>query len=297
MTMQIHDIQAFLAVIHNKNISRAAEELFVSQSTITHRLKNLESSMGVTLIDRGRGMKSLYLTPAGEDFLLLAERWSALWKATENLKQQGDQMALSFGSVESLNLCVFPPLFMSLEQHIPKIRLEIHTQHTTDLYTWVERRQLDMAIVLRDIFSPNINTEPWISAPMVVLKTGNPAEAGQQTIQNTTLNTNSEIYVPWGPTFQQWHEQWWAPICPSRIKITGSTLIFTLLKNPEQWTVVPMWIAQYAKTLGTFTYYHLSDPPPEIVCYKITHKFPKPSTQRSLAVLNEYLNQVKLSHL
>ena len=292
--MQIHDIQAFLAVVHNKSISRAAEELFLSQSTITHRLKNLELSMDVTLIDRGRGMKSLYLTPAGEDFLLLAERWSALWKATENLKQQGDKMALSFGSVESLNLCVFPPLFMLLEQHIPKIRLEIHTQHTTDLYTWVERRQVDMAIVLRDIFSPNINIEPWLTSPMVVLKSSSPTDVDGKIMQNATLDANNEIYVPWGPTFQLWHDQWWAPICPSRIKITGPTLIFTLLKSPEQWAIVPMWLAQYATTLSTFTYYRLSDPPSEIVCYKITHKFPKPSTQRSLVVLTEYLDQVRL---
>lgn len=292
--MQLHDIQAFLSVVKNNSISRAGEELFVSQSTITHRLKNLELSMGVTLLDRGRGMKSLYLTPAGEDFLPLAERWNALWKETEILKQQGDKMALSFGAVESLNLCVFPPLFMLLEQHTPKIRLEVHTQHTTDLYTWVERRQVDMAIVLRDIFSPNINVEPWIAVPMVVLKIGNPSEAGEKIIQNATLDANSEIYVPWGPTFQSWHDQWWIPLCPSRIKITGSTLIFNLLKSPEQWTIVPMWIAQYAITLGSFTYYHLSDPSPDMVCYKITHKFPKPSTERSLAVLNEYLDQLNL---
>jgi DNA-binding transcriptional LysR family regulator len=292
--MQIHDIQSFLAVVRHKNISRAADDLFVSQSTITHRLKNLEREMGITLLDRGRGMKNINLTPSGEDFLLIAERWNSLWTETELLKLQGEQMSLSFGAVETLNLCVFPSLINRLKQRIPKIRLEIHTQHTTDLYTMVERRQVDMAIVLRDIFSQHVNSEPWIAAPMVVLKKGNHRESESKIVQNTELDATSEIYIPWSPSFQDWHEQWWPPICPSRIQITGATLIYSLLESAQQWAIVPIWVARYAVNLGNFTYYHLSDAPSEIVCYKITHKIQKPSTQRSLAVLSEYLNQIKI---
>lgn len=293
--MHIHDIQAFLATVHTKSMSRAAEALHLSQSGITHRIKNLEASMGIMLLDRGRGMKNIYLTPAGEDFLPLAERWSALWKETELLKQQGDQLALCLGTVESLNLCVFPELFIKLSQHIPKIRLEIQMQHTVDLYALVERRQIDVAFVLREIFSSNIKSEPWGTAPMVLLKVGNPADAGKKVIENTELDANHELYVPWsGAAFETWHDQWWDPVCPSRIKLTGTNLIFTLLNNPQRWIIVPMWVARHAVSLGKFTYFLLSAPPPERIVYKITHRYPKPSTQRSLAVLNDYLGQISL---
>ncbi|MBU2699988.1 DNA-binding transcriptional LysR family regulator [Sporomusaceae bacterium BoRhaA] len=294
--MQIHDIQAFLAVVRTKNISRAAEEMYLSQSTITHRLKNLELTMGVTLLDRGRGMKNIYLTPSGKDFLQIAKRWDVLWKETEFLKKQGDHMALSFGTLESLNLSVFPSLFISLSQHIPKIRLEIHTQHTDDLYSSVERRQIDVAFVLREIFSPNIKKEPWATAPMVLLKTSNPSEAEKIMIDNNNLNADNEVYTPWsGTNFTSWHDQWWDPTCRYRINITGVNLILTLLQDVEKWAIVPMWLAQYATKLGNFSYYRLSNPPPDLICYKITHKFPKPSTQRSLLVLNEYLKNIKIS--
>ena len=291
--MQIHDIQAFLSVVRCRNISRAAEELFVSQTAITYRLKNLEQEMGVRLLDRGRGMKSISLTPAGDDFLSVAERWDALWKETELLKQEGDKLALNFGAVESLNLFVFPPLFTLLEEHIPKIKLEIHTQHTADLYTSLARRQIDVGFVLRDINTPNICATPWITGPMVVLKRVGLSEAKEEIIRNVALDANNEIYVPWGPIFQVWHDQWWNPICPSRIKITGSSLVFSLLEKPQQWAIVPIWVANHATTLGNFTFYRLSDPPPEMTCYQITHKFQKSSTQRSLAVLGEYLGRIK----
>jgi hypothetical protein len=54
-----------------------------------------------------------------------------------------------------------------------------------------------------------------------------------------------------------------------------------------------MWVAKHATTLGNFTFNRLSDPPPEMVCYQITHEFQKSSTKKSLAVLSEYLNQIK----
>jgi DNA-binding transcriptional LysR family regulator len=292
--MQIHDIQAFLAIVYHRSISRAAEELFVSQTAITHRLKNLELAMGVSLLDRGRGMKNIYLTPAGEDFLSVAERWDALWKETELLKHEGDKLSLSIGAVESLNLFVFPTLFKLLGEHIPKIRLEIHTQHTTDLYTSLARRQIDVGFVLRDISTPNICVTPWITEPMVVLKRVGLSKAKDEIIENVALDANNEIYIPWGPIFQVWHDQWWHPICPSRIKVTSPSLVFSLLQKPQQWIVVPMWVAKHATTLGNFTFYRLSDPPPEMICYQITHKFQKSSTQRSLAVLDEYLGQIKL---
>jgi len=294
--MQLHDIQAFLAVVQAKNMSRAADELFLSQSTITHRLKNLELTIGVTLLDRGRGMKSIYLTPAGEEFLPIAERWNALWKETEFLKERGDNMALAFGTVESLNLCVFPPLFLLLSQHVPKICLEIHTQHTDDLYSFVERRQIDIAFVLREIFSPNIKKEPWKTAPMVILKNINSSESEKMMIENTKLDADNEIYTPWsGNNFTSWHDQWWDPACQYRIKVTGISLIFTLLQDIRKWAIVPMWLAQYATKLGNFSYYKLSNPPPDLICYKITHKFPRPSTKKSLLVLNKYLADIKLS--
>jgi DNA-binding transcriptional LysR family regulator len=294
--MQVYDIQAFLAIVQTKSMIRAAEYLNLSQSSITHRLKSLEKSLGLTLFDRKRGMKNIYLTPAGEDFLPLAERWFALSKEAEIFKQQGDKLVLSIGTLESLNFHVLPSLFNKLSQHTPKIRLEITTKHTLELYSLVERRQIDVAFVLRDIFSHSIIRVPWGTAPMVVLKAGNPAVAGTKTLENKSLNPDDELYIPWsGVSFDTWHDQWWNPVCPGRIKIMGISLIFPMLNSPQKWIVVPLWVAQYALTLGNFTYYLLTDPPPERVVYKITHKFPKPSTQRSLAVFDKYLSETNLS--
>ena len=46
------EIEAFLAITETRNLSKAADKLFVSQSTISSRLTNLESEIGSPLVNR-----------------------------------------------------------------------------------------------------------------------------------------------------------------------------------------------------------------------------------------------------
>jgi DNA-binding transcriptional LysR family regulator len=55
--MNIDDIQAFLAVVSNQSLTKAAEILHLSQSSVSHRLKNLEQELDLILIERGKGLK------------------------------------------------------------------------------------------------------------------------------------------------------------------------------------------------------------------------------------------------
>ncbi|WP_274435288.1 LysR family transcriptional regulator [Alicyclobacillus sp. ALC3] len=74
--METKDIQLFLAIARIGSLSRTAEQLFMSQSTVTTRLQRLEHAVGYTLFDRRPdGVK---LTVNGERFLQLAERMTAI---------------------------------------------------------------------------------------------------------------------------------------------------------------------------------------------------------------------------
>ena len=53
----------------SRTLGKAAELLSVTQSTISYNLNELENDMGMILVDRQKGMKSIKLTPAGESFL------------------------------------------------------------------------------------------------------------------------------------------------------------------------------------------------------------------------------------
>lgn len=293
--MQIHDVQAFMAVVQNKSISKAAESLFISQTALTHRLKNLETDLGVILIDRGHGMKAMLLTPSGQDFLRIAKRWSALWEETVNFKAQGEQLILSIGAVHTLNEYIFPPLFLQLMQHSPKIKLDIYSEHSGTLLTSVEQRQIDIAFTWKDIVHPNLISVPWRTMPMVLLKCGDSKTAGKSVIENTSLDLGKEILINWCPKYKVWHDRYWpTELYSSYMKILGAPVMINIMKNTNLWSIVPLWLAKYAITLGGLTYHYLSDPPEDITCYTTIHKYPRPSTEKSLKIFMEYLNKFEI---
>ncbi|MDV6228669.1 LysR family transcriptional regulator, partial [Nitratireductor aquimarinus] len=54
--VQTAELQAFVAVVSTASFSRAAEQLGMSQPTISLRVKNLEDRLGVRLLDRQNGV-------------------------------------------------------------------------------------------------------------------------------------------------------------------------------------------------------------------------------------------------
>ena len=70
--MNIDHLEAFMYVVHLKSIHKAANALFLSQPTVTARIKTLERELSTELFTReGRG---LILTEQGRAFIPFAEQ-------------------------------------------------------------------------------------------------------------------------------------------------------------------------------------------------------------------------------
>lgn len=70
--MDFKQIEDFIAIINSGSFSRAAENLYMSQPSLSKQIKALEVELGVALFDRRT--KGCYLTPAGELFLAFAQQ-------------------------------------------------------------------------------------------------------------------------------------------------------------------------------------------------------------------------------
>ena len=102
--MNIQNITAFLAIVHTGTISKAAQELYLTQSAVSHRLKALEDEINARLIVRCQGRQGIQLTAQGEEFIPIAERWLSLLQDTRRLSVKNDRRYLSIASVDSLNI-------------------------------------------------------------------------------------------------------------------------------------------------------------------------------------------------
>lgn len=71
-TLDLRDLEAFVAVVEHGGFRAAADALFVSQPSLTRRVKRLEQDLGIDLLERGPW--GLRLTGHGETLLTGARR-------------------------------------------------------------------------------------------------------------------------------------------------------------------------------------------------------------------------------
>lgn len=286
--MYFPGIEAFLAIVKTENLTKAAEALHLSQATISYRLKTLEQDMGGLLVERNKGESKISLTPKGENFFYIAERWEALWRETQVLKNNEPQLSLAVSAAESISHFVLPPLYRMLNQHEPAIRLQIRTQHTQEAFDSIERREMDVAFVVREIASPCVNVKPFFAEDMMLLRLAGPDRQEGALVEIKELEAQHEIFIIWNKEFQFKHDEWWDPHCPSRIHLDSAGLIATFMKDPRQWAIVPASVGAHMIQNGKFVLQKLSATIPKRTCYKVTHKFPYTSLNQTLNILDEY---------
>ena len=66
------DMETFWAVLEHGTLTAAAEALFITQPPLTNRIQALEAEVGAQLFHRGKGIRHIELTEAGQRFLPLA---------------------------------------------------------------------------------------------------------------------------------------------------------------------------------------------------------------------------------
>ena len=285
-------MDTFLALVRTQSVSRAAEQLNVTQSTVSKRLKLLEEEIGTVLFERVRGNRTFRLTPAGEALVEVAERWLSVWHEMQSLQSVSPRLSLAIGALDSLNYAFFPTLYQALSRHKPKINLKVVTSHSPELYNLIERREVDVAFTLLRREHPNILVKECFTEPMVGLRMAPPEGRELRPVHPHDLDPVDELFLHGGPNYQIWHDQWWDPFSPDRIRLDTSQLIFSFFFNPRQWAIVPYSVARKAEQTGHYTIFRFTEPPPDRICYKISHRYPRASTAAGIGVLEGYLTEL-----
>jgi DNA-binding transcriptional LysR family regulator len=100
--MDINALKTFLEVAKTRHFGNAAETLFVSQSTVSARIKTLEEQLGVELFVRERG--NIRLSPSGDALITHAKSMMTLWaRAKQEIAvPKGIRKTLVFGGLSGL---------------------------------------------------------------------------------------------------------------------------------------------------------------------------------------------------
>ena len=122
--MTEEQINTFLAILRRGSFSGAAQELFMSQPAVTHRIKTLEEELGVALFIRDNARA--VLTPAGQIFSREAQTLShAFQHAHDSLLpfSQSSTLRIGFPSVMVIGECRAFFAVMNLAEHDSPLQL------------------------------------------------------------------------------------------------------------------------------------------------------------------------------
>ena len=150
--MDIRLLEYFLAVAKYGNITRAAEQLHVTQPTISRQLMELEEAVGSPLLIRGK--RQVTLTEAGILFQQrAAEIVSLMEKTMRDISDQDDLLGgtVAIGCVETCVSRMLPKVLGGFSAKYPKVKYELYSADGDDIREKLDRGDLDFGILVEPV--------------------------------------------------------------------------------------------------------------------------------------------------
>ena len=134
-------------VYREKSFSKAAQNLYISQPSLSARIKQIEEQIGEPLFDRSTN--PLQLTEIGKVYIEAAEEIFKIEQRVENYINNLTTLKTGHLSIGASNLFaayVVPQLFTQFKQKFPDIHIQITEGHTSQLEAMLSNNSVDFVI-------------------------------------------------------------------------------------------------------------------------------------------------------
>ena len=183
--MNFRNLQYFLRAAEEKNITRAAQKLYISQQSLSGHIAKLEEELGVSLFERGG---ELTLTYAGERLYLLAQRICSLEQ--EILRETGEisdrrRGRLRLGISYTCGRAILPRLLPDFRAGHPQVEISLMEGNHQKLNEWLAAGEIDVLLGYAPIDVPGAVVYPllqerlFLACPRSITERVFGAEAGR----------------------------------------------------------------------------------------------------------------------
>ena len=201
----LQQLRILKAVATEKNFTKAAEVLYISQPSLSKQIKRLEKNLDILLINRENNKISL--TENGKVFLQYSERILALCeescRALIDLKN-GDRGNLTVGASQTIGTYLMPRVLALFAQNYPQIDLKVQVNSTRLIANNVLNREIDIAVVGGEIpneLRKNLTIKDFVEDELSLIISKSHPFAKKKKINKEnlyylnfiTLNSNSTI--------------------------------------------------------------------------------------------------------
>ena len=201
----LHQLRILKAVATEKNFTKAAAILYLSQPSLSKQIKILEKNLNTLLINRERNKISL--TESGEVLLQYSNRILALCeescRAIIDLKN-GDRGNLRVGASQTIGTYLMPRILALFAQNYPQIDLNVQVNSSRIIAKKIINREIDIAVVggeISDDLKKHLTIKPFVYDELRLIISKSHPFAQKVKIQKEdlycldfiTLNSNSTI--------------------------------------------------------------------------------------------------------
>lgn len=155
MSVSFRQLEVFCTVAEHLSFTRASQVLFISQSTVSQHVRELEEQLNVRLFDRNR--RKVALSAAGRQLLEHGRRIFEMLEAAEwATRSQADPFAgkVTFGCASTTLLYQLPPILSAYARSHPDVELNILSGSIQEIAAQLADGSLDLALVVLPLNSP-----------------------------------------------------------------------------------------------------------------------------------------------
>ena len=194
--MLLKQLQYYCAVVECRHFTRAAEQLYVSQSALSQQINKLEAEFGLKLLDREQ--HPVEPTPAGRELYLLAKK---LLQDVESMQKQMqkylplEKRTIHLGVITGLGNIDLAQILNAFNARYPDINFTIANHISKALCQLLAGRAIDLALLAAPY---DIETQPFEILPLsreefVLIVPKNHRLAGRKTVP--LAETRDETYI------------------------------------------------------------------------------------------------------
>jgi LysR family glycine cleavage system transcriptional activator len=191
MLPSLNGLRAFEAAARHMSFTRAAAELNVTQTAISHQIRRLEDQLGIPLFVRRN--RALALTREAEDYLpSIRSAFEDLRRATDRLRRPENEAVLTVSTTASLATKWLVTRVAAFQDANPGIEVRMTTSsHLVDF----QREAVDMAVRYGRGAWPGLRAD-WLMAedlypvcsPLLAPTLRRPEDLARQTLLHTTVS-------------------------------------------------------------------------------------------------------------
>ena len=194
MNYTLRQLRTFVAVARQGSFSQAGQLIGLSQSAVSHSVKELEAEIGVRLLDRTT--REVLLTGAGQQLAtrltrLLEELNTTLLDVRSYGERRSGTVRVAASQTPSAHL--MPQCLASTQQHYPDIRVILHDRVQQAVLHSVRNAEVDFGIVIGPLGDAEFDAEEILQEPFLLLCHQNDALAQTESVTWAMLTDRNMV--------------------------------------------------------------------------------------------------------